>query len=164
MLLLVIMTYNFWGIYQSVERFPPGITTQIDSVAQVDHTYMDELVQFLHDHDETRGYTNYWVSYPLAFRSDEELVFVPQLPYHQDFRYTVRDDRYQPYTDSVERADKVAYITTHHPALDQALRENFASQGATWEEKQIGDYQVFYNISALIRPDFVLSDAAERLR
>ena len=160
----VIMGYNFWGIVQSADRTPPGITTQIDAVAQVDHTTMGELVQFLHDHDETRGYTNYWVAYPLAFHSEEALVFIPRLPYHQDFRYTARDDRYPPYTETVESAEKVAYITTNNPALNQTLRDGFTIQGASWEEEQIGDYLVFYNISTLIRPESILSDAAEPLR
>jgi hypothetical protein len=160
----VIMGYNFWGIAQSADSLPPGITTQIDQVAQVDHSYMDELVQFLHEHDETYGYSNYWVAYTLAFHSDEELVFIPRLPYHQDFRYTSRDDRYQPYTDAVEGSDKIAYITTNNPDLDQALRDGFVVQDASWEEEQIGDYLVFYNLSTPIRPESILSDAAEPLR
>jgi hypothetical protein len=160
----VIMGYNFWGIAQSADSFPPGITTQIDQVAQVDHSYLDELVQFLHDHDETYGYSNYWVSYPLAFHSNEYLIFIPRLPYHQDFRYTSRDDRYRPYTEAVESSEKVAYITTNNPDLDQALRDGFTVQDASWEEEQIGDYLVFYNLSTTIRPETILSDAAEPLR
>jgi len=163
-LIPLIMGYNFWGIAQSAANTPPGITTQFDASIQVDHSSLEALVQFLQDQDETRGYTNYWVAYPLAFQSDEELIFIPRLPYHEDFRYTTRDDRYRPYDEIVAGAEKAAYITTHHPALDDYLREAFASQGATWEEEQIGDYLVFYNLSKLIRPEEILSDAAEPLR
>lgn len=111
------------------------------------------MIRFLTDQGETRGYTNYWVAYPLAFLSEESLIFTPRLPYHQDFRYTPRDDRYQPYQEAVARAEKVAYITTNHPALDAFLREEFSIRGITWKESRIGDYQIFYKLSRVIRPD-----------
>ena len=62
---------------------PDRITTQFDEIARVDQRELDNLIAFLSETDETRGYTNYWVSYPLIFRSQEELVFYPALPYHQ---------------------------------------------------------------------------------
>ena len=152
-LLLLILAYHAWGIVQSAERYPPGLTTQFLEITQVNHDDMEELIAFLTAQDEMRGYTNYWVAYPLAFLSDEELIFIPRLPYHEDFRYTPRDDRYRPYDDLVEQAGRVAYITTKHPLLNDVLREAFASRNATWDEVQIGDYSVFYNLSKVIRPD-----------
>ena len=110
-------------------------------------------MEFLRQEGEDRGYTNYWVSYPLAFLSREELIFVPRLPYHLDFRYTERDDRYEPYDDLVAESDHAAYITTNHPALDELLRSGFIQDGLTWQEIQIGDYHVFYDLSAPIRPN-----------
>lgn len=151
-LLLLILVFNFGGTLQMALRYPPGITTQFDAIAQVDHRYMDDLIDFLEDHNIDRGYTNYWVAYPLAFHSEEELIFIPRLPYHEDFRFTPRDDRYAPYGEMVAQADEVAYITTNHPALNDALRENFTTQGITWEEKVIGDYHIFYALSEPIRP------------
>ncbi len=149
----LVLVYNFWGTVQSARAYPPGITTQFDAVAQVDHRYMPELMAFLAEHGETRGYTNYWVAYPLAFLSQEKLVFVPRLPYHQDFRYTPRDDRYPPYGELVAASERVAYITTNHPALDARLREGFRSLGVDFSEKQIGDYHVFYGLSRVVRPE-----------
>jgi hypothetical protein len=108
---------------------------------------------FLREHGETSGYSNYWVAYPLAFRSAEELIYVPRLPYHTDFRYTTRDDRYPSYGEMVSRAGHVAYITTRHPSLDQYLQDRFLKQGLTWQEAQIGDFHVFYNLSRVIRPE-----------
>jgi len=121
-------------------------------VAQVDHRYLPELMAFLQAQGETRGYTNYWVAYPLAFRSQETLIFVPRLPYHPDFRYTPRDDRYPPYDAQVDAAARAAYITTRHPALDARLRAYFAAQGVTWREMQIGEYRVFYALSRKVPP------------
>lgn len=151
-LLALILVFNLGGTVQMALRYPPGITTQFDAVAQVDHRYMDDLITFLEDHDIDRGYTNYWVAYPLAFHSEEELIFIPRLPYHEDFRFTPRDDRYAPYGELVAQSDEVAYITTNHPALNDALRENFTTRGITWEEEVLGDYHIFYELSETIRP------------
>lgn len=148
----LLLLFHLWGTVQCVRTNPPGITTQFYPPAQVDQRFMPELIAFLREQGERRGYTNYWVSYPLAFLSGEELVFVPRLPYHLDFRYTERDDRYRRYDDLVEEAERVAYITTHHPELNDYLREQFAQQGIGWQEKLIGDFQVFYDLSRPVRP------------
>jgi len=148
----LVVAFNLWGTVQSAVKFPPGITTQFDPVAQIDHRYMNELIAFLQEHGESRGYTNYWVTYPLAFQSGETLIYTPRLPYHEDFRYTERDDRYAPYNAAVAQAQRVAYITTNHPALNDHLRQTFASLGVTWQEQQIGDYHVFYQLSRSVHP------------
>lgn len=149
---LFVMVFHLWGTLQSALRYPPGITTQFDQVAVVDHRYNQELIDFLVSEGETRGYTNYWVAYPTAFLSQEEVIFVPHLPYHQDMRYTARDDRYRQYTELVVQSEKVAYITTNHPELDQKLRSSFQTAGVSFQEKKIGDYQIFYGLSQPIRP------------
>ena len=151
LLLALILAYNLAGMVQSVLRSPARMTTQFYSITHIDHSYDRALMAFLEAHGETRGYTNYWVAYPLAFLSQEKLIFVPRLPYHNDFRYTERDDRYLPYTEMVSSADRVAYITTRHPALDDTLVQHFREEGITWQEAQIGDYHVFYALSRPIR-------------
>ena len=148
----LVIAFHLWGTVECLLRFPPGLTTQFDPVTQVDHRRMDDLVEFLQENGEKYGYTNYWVSYPLAFRSAETLVFIPHLPYHQDFRYNPRDDRYIPYQEMVAAAPRLAYITTHHAALEARLRREFTQKGLVWEEKQIGDYRVFYHLSGKIVP------------
>jgi len=146
-ILALVLVYNFAGTLQSERLNSTGITTQFDIISQIDHSHMSELISFLTEEDITRGYTNYWVSYPLAFLSQEELIFVPRLPYHEDFRYTARDDRYAPYTPLVSGSENIAYITTRHPALDEYIREKFEFQDIEWKEKIIGDYQIFYQLS-----------------
>jgi hypothetical protein len=147
-----ILVFNLWGTIEVAHQTPPGLTTQFDSITWIDHQFDDELINFLKANGETRGYSNYWVAYPIAFQSDEEIIFIPCLPYHEDFRYTSRDNRYQPYTEEVEGSDRVAYITTHHPDLDEVLRVSFREAGISWEETWIGDYHVFYQLSKSIRP------------
>jgi hypothetical protein len=150
-LVALLLGFHFWGTVQSAVRFPPGITTQFYAPSQVDQRDLPDLIAFLREHGEHRGYTNYWVAYPLAFLSQEELAFIPSLPYHLDFRYTSRDDRYPPYTEQVAQSKHIAYITTHHPELDAYLRQQFTTQGVSWQEERIGDFMVFYGLSRAVR-------------
>lgn len=152
-LALLLVAYNFWGLVQCAVTFPPGLTTQFDVVAQVDHRTLPELVSFLRAQGETRGYSNYWVSFPLAFLSEEDLIFTARLPYHQDFRYTPRDNRYAPYNDLVQASPHAAYITTNHPPLNERLRQGLTQLGVTFQETQIGNYTVFYALSRKVLPE-----------
>jgi hypothetical protein len=153
LLILVLIAFQGAGTVESALRFPPGITTQFDPVAQLDQRDLPLVIDFLRAHGETRGYTNYWVSFPLAFLSQEELIFTARLPYHADLRYTPRDDRYPPYDDLVEKADHVAYITTKNPALDALLEAALVGHGIRFQVEQIGDFRIYYDLSGLLRPE-----------
>jgi hypothetical protein len=128
------------------------LTTQFDAVTRVHHEYDEELVQFLKSNGISSGYSNYWVAYPLAFLSSEELIFVPVLPYHQDFRYTTRDNRIDPYNQIVREAEDIAYITTMNEPLNQYLRQAFGEKYIVWDEAIIGDFHIFYNLSRKVTP------------
>lgn len=151
--LFLILSFNLMGTLQCAGRNPPGLTTQFDASTIIDHRYDQALIQFLKNNSVRNGYTNYWVAYPIAFLSNEEVVFVPKLPYHQDLRYTARDNRYLPYNNLVDSSSQIAYITTRNPALDSYLRNQFIRVGVDWEFAQIGDYFVYYNLSEVIRPE-----------
>ncbi len=151
-LVVMVLVFHLAGNVQSALRYPPGITTQFYPVTWVDHRHIDALQDFLKENGEVHGYTNYWVAYPLAFESAEELVYVPALPYHLDFRYTSRDNRYALYQVEVDSAERAAYITTHHPELNERLRAGFTALGVTWKETRIGDYDVFYALSEKVEP------------
>ena len=150
-LLGALLIFNLWGNVESAAS-PPFITTQFDSIAQVDQRTMPQLIQFLSEQGERRGYTNYWVEFPLAFLSREELIYESRLPYHEDFRHTPRDNRYAPYSKSVADAQRVAYITTKHPALNGHIRDGLDRLGVKFSEKQIGDYTIFYALSRKVEP------------
>ncbi len=149
----LILVFQFLGTVQCIRQIPPGLTTQFDASTVIDHRYDEELITFLRDENETRGYTNYWVSYPLAFLSREELIFTPRLPYHQDLRYTSRDDRYSGYDQIVNSSGRTALITTNNNPLNDHLRELLTLRKLTWKERQIGDYLVFYNLSGRIKEE-----------
>lgn len=159
---LLVLVFNAWGTLQCALRYPPGITTQFYEPSSIDQRARAELIRFLREEGETRGYTNYWVAYPLAFLSGEELIFTPRLPYHPDLRYTPRDDRYPAYTRMVAQSERVAYITTRNPALDNYLTGQFRTLGVTWQEKIIGDFQVYYRLSKPVHPQQIgLGEARE---
>jgi hypothetical protein len=151
-LLALVILYQGWGTVQCILTNPPGLTTQFYEPSIIDHAADEQLIAFLREQGETRGYTNYWVAYPLAFQSAEEIIFIPRLPYHLDLRYTSRDDRYAPYTKIVEASRRVAYITTRNPDLDLHLRASFKQMNIAWKEKVIGDYRVYYQLSRAVRP------------
>jgi 4-amino-4-deoxy-L-arabinose transferase-like glycosyltransferase len=147
-----VLAFNLAGTVEAASTNPPGITTQFEAITQVDHRFDAELIDFLRAHGGTRGYTNYWVAYPIAFLSSEEIVLVPRLPYKADLRYTSRDDRYPPYGERVEASPTVVYVTTNHPTLDALLRQEFTVLGVDFHEVQIGSYHVFYDLSRKVTP------------
>ena len=151
-LALGLVAFNWWGNAQSAAAFPPGLTTQFDAVTQIDQRALPELMAFLRAHGETRGYTNYWVEYPLAFGSRDELIFTARLPYHADLRYSARDDRYAPYDARVAASPRAAYVTAHLPELDTRLRAEFARLDVTYQEARFGDFHVFYAMSRKVTP------------
>ncbi len=141
---------------------PYRLTTQFAPDARVHPDANARLAAFLAAHGETRGYTTYWAAYPLAFLSDERLIFVPRLPYHEDLRYTPRDDRYPPYDALVAAAPRVAYATLHRPPLEACLRRAFAVHGLTWQEATVSDYRVFYALSVPLAPETFLPACKEQ--
>lgn len=145
--LFLIISFQLLGTIQCLQRIPPGLTTQFDTSTAINREYDAELIAFLKENNETRGFTNYWVSYPLAFLSGEEMIFTPRLPYHQDLRYTPRDDRYKPYTKLIEQSEKTALITSRNIPLNLKIRKFLQENDITWNEKQIGDYLVFFGLS-----------------
>lgn len=152
-LVALVIVFQAWGTVDCVMRNPPGLTTQFYAPTVYDHRSYPELIEFLEEHGETRGYTTYWVSYPLAFRSQEQLIFSPRLPYHTDLGYSGRDDRYLPYTEQVASSKKVAFITARNAELDVYLRDRFSQLGIQWKEQTIGDFHVFYALSKAVRPN-----------
>jgi hypothetical protein len=149
----LVIIFHGWGTWECAQARAPGITTQFDASTVIDTSRQAELIQFLNTQGETRGYTTYWVAYPLAFLSSEAIIFTPRLPYHSDLRYTARDDRYPAYTAIVNASDKATFITTKQPELEQRLRDGFSKNGVKWKEEIIGDYRVFYALSRKVTPD-----------
>lgn len=148
-----VLLFNLTGTARAALNNPPGITTQFEAITRVDHRYDGALIEFLRQHNEKYGYSNYWVAYPIAFLSGEEVILIPRLPYKEDLRYTRRDDRYAPYGDLVEASPSAVYVTTNHPALNEVLRSKLQEAGVAFQETQIGDYHIFYALSRHVKPE-----------
>ncbi|HSM23534.1 MAG TPA: hypothetical protein VK856_01560, partial [Anaerolineaceae bacterium] len=130
----------------------PYLTTQFYAPAQVNQSKMNELIEFLSKENELYGYSNYWVSYPLAFLSNEKIIAIPQLPYHPDLRYTSRDNRIEKYNEIVEKGDTSFYITTNNLLLDDLIMKKLNEKQILFNLTKIGDYQIYYNLSQKISP------------
>lgn len=150
--LACLVGFQILGTSSVAKVQPPGITTQFDASTQLDHTWDEALISFLQNQNETRGYSTYWVSYPIAFESREAVILVPGLPYHADLRYTARDNRYPPYSQEVARSPRVAYVAAGNEALETFLRSSFRRLELAWHEERIGDYLVFYGLSRNVAP------------
>jgi 4-amino-4-deoxy-L-arabinose transferase-like glycosyltransferase len=153
LLLTLLVGYNVTGTLAAAAKNPPGITTQFDPVTWIDHTRDQELIDFLLAHDETRGYTNYWVQTPIAFLSGERIISAARLPYHLALDYTPRDDRYPPFTQAVREAPHAFYITVNHPRLDALIRDRLTALGVTFTEHTIGNYHIFYALARKVEPE-----------
>ena len=151
--LLALVGYNVVGTLLAAGQNPPGITTQFDPITWIDHSRDQELIDFLLAHDETRGYTNYWVQTPLAFLSGERIISAARLPYHLDLSYTPRDDRYPPYTQAVRQSPHAFYITVNHPRLDALIRTRLMELGVGFAEHDLGNYHVFYRLTHKVEPE-----------
>lgn len=151
--LIAVLGYNLAGNAWAVAHNPPGLTTQFDAISQLEPNRERELIDFLLAHGGERGYSNYWVTFPIAFLSDERVILSAQVPYKADLRYTPRDDRYPAYTQAVAASPTAVYVTTNHPRLDALMRDRLRALGVTFDEHQIGSYHIFYHLSRKVLPD-----------
>jgi 4-amino-4-deoxy-L-arabinose transferase-like glycosyltransferase len=149
---IITLVFQIYGSWKTgIEE--PYITTQFYSPAQVDHSRINEMQQFLIREEEYYGFSNYWISYPLAFVSDEKIVSTPKLPYHKDLRYTERDNRISKYNTIIENGNSYFYITSNNPELDDLLVRAFQENYIDYLQKQIDDYHIFYSLSQKITPE-----------
>jgi hypothetical protein len=148
----LVLAVNVFGNVQAAQS-ADKLTTQFDPITRWDNAHDAELLEFLIANDLTRGYSNYWVSFRLAFLSGERIQYSSALPYKLDLSYNPADNRYPPYAQAAEAAERVAYITTLHPVLNDQLRTRFAELGVTFAETQIGPYHMFFDLSRSVRPD-----------
>ncbi len=151
-LAVLTIIFHVYGSLRSGLR-KPYITTQFYAPAQIDHSNLQELKKFLMSEDEYYGFSNYWISYPLAFISDEKILSIPKLPYHPDLRYTDRDNRITKYNDLIKDGDNYFYITSNNPALDDLLVRSFLEKDVSYREKQMNDYHIYYQLSKKITPE-----------
>lgn len=137
------------------------LTTQFDPITRFDNSADEDLIQFLEDHAELRGYTNYWVSFRLAFLSQEEIIYSAHMPYKADLSYTPNDRRYPQYDEIVVSSEEVAIITSLHPELDKQIVDQLRGLDVSFADELIGPYHVFYDLSRKVEPgEFIFTEVS----
>ena len=150
-LLTLVLGFNLLTTFLALWQGQPGFTAQMSPDRQFDNRHDQDLIAFLKEHGHY-GYSHHWITYKIAFLSDEQVILAAQLPYHSHLRYNPRDDRYPPYSRQVAASDRPVYVTFQEPHLDRLLRPSFAALGVSYKEKDIGPYRVFYDLSAKVEP------------
>jgi hypothetical protein len=145
-LVALVIGYHTVGQISAVTT-PPGLTTQFDLTSHIDNDHDSELIAFLDAHDLHNGYTNYWVAFRLAFLSGERMQYSAALPYKTTLDYNPADNRYRPYVEAVEKASRIAVITTNLPELDSRLVAQWQSQKITYQETTIGAFHIYYDFA-----------------
>lgn len=133
------------GQISAVSTTPPGMTTQFNLDTHIPNDDDEALIAFLTEHDLTRGYTNYWISFRLAFLSGERLQYSAALPYKPDLSYTPLDERYPPYRAAADAAERIAYVTANIDEVRARLEAIFGEAGLDYQRAQVGVYWVYYD-------------------
>ncbi len=142
----LVLAYALIGTLTAVATVPPGLTTQFNLETHIPNTDDAALIAFLDEHSLMRGYTNYWISFRLAFLSGDRLQYSAVLPYKTDLSYTPFDDRYPPYRQAADAAPAVdiAYVTANVAAVKDRLETIFVERGLIYQYAQVGVYHVYY--------------------
>lgn len=150
--LALVLAYHGAGQYDAASTDFPSMTPQLlEDYNQLNDENDAALIDFLTANDLQHGYTNYWVAFRLAFVTHETLQYSASLPYKRDLSYTPADNRYLPYVQATETADKIAYINmTYMPELDAVLRERFDALGITYRVETIGQFIVYYDFAPTV--------------
>lgn len=125
-LVAVVVGYNLVGVVTAMTTVPPGLTTQFNLETHIPNDDDAALIGFLDAHGLYHGYTDYWISFRLAFLSGDRMQYSAALPYKTDLSYTPFDERYPPYraaTDSAPDA-QIAYITANVAAVKSAWKRS----------------------------------------
>jgi hypothetical protein len=151
--LALLLAYQFYGTAAAAFDRPRGLSTQLDPDTDLPPEYDDDLIAFLDSLGIDRGYGNYWIMGRLAWVTQERIIIAAALPFHDDLSYNVRDNRYPPYMEAVQTAERVVYITASQPELDRAIRSRLTERGLDFAEQTIGVYTVFYGLPYPIAPE-----------
>jgi hypothetical protein len=127
-----------------------GFTTQFVAETHLPNDDDAALIGFLEERGLTHGYTNYWINFRLAFLSGERLQYSAALPDKDSLDYSPAFERYAPYREASDIAERIAYINPLLPEVGRALEAWFAAEGITYTREQVGIYTVYYDFAPRI--------------
>lgn len=128
-------------------RGPYGLTTQFNTETHLSAADDQALIDWLLTNDLRYGYTNYWINFRIAFLSREQIQLSAALPDKSNLLYTPVFDRYPPYRQASDSAERVAYITALIPEIDAAMESWLAAEAITYQTQQIGIYRIYYDFA-----------------
>jgi 4-amino-4-deoxy-L-arabinose transferase-like glycosyltransferase len=144
----LVLSYHALGLIATATTYP-GFTTQFNLDTHIPNDDDAALIAWLDENDLTRGYTNYWVTFRLAFLSREQMQFSAAIPYLPSMIYTPFDERYPPYRHAADSAERIAYIfpyTNENVLPVQARLESiFAETEVQYQQAQVGVYTIYYD-------------------
>lgn len=116
-------------------------TTDGDGTAQT----RGELARFLHSHQLSHVYGDYWIVYPLAFETREQVI--PSVLLYGF-------DRFAPHADLVRMSPRPAFIMVSDSREESEFRERLSQLQAVWRQTTVAVYTVYYDIDPvdLLRP------------
>lgn len=155
LIVAIVPVYNVLGVATAMTTVPPGLTTQFNLETHIPNDDDRALIDFLDARGLVHGYTNYWISFRLAFLSGDRMQYSAALPYKTDLSYTPFDERYPPYRAATDTAPdaQIAYITANVAAVKARLEAIFAERGLTYQVEQVGVFHVYYDFQpAVPRP------------
>jgi 4-amino-4-deoxy-L-arabinose transferase-like glycosyltransferase len=148
-LVTIIAAYQAAGQIAAMTT-PPGITTQFDLASHIPNDHDTDLIAFLDENGLYNGYSNYWVTFRLAYLSGEQMQYSAALPYKTNLDYNAADNRYPLYAQATQEAERIAIITTNLPELDTQLVTRWGADGITYREHIIGTYHIYYDFAPTI--------------
>lgn len=163
-LVALLLAYHVAG-QVSAARSPTGFTTQYGGpTPHIPNGDDAPLLAFLDAHGIAAAVTQHWVSFRLAFLTDERLAFATFLPFRDTLVQRLSDDRYPPLTWRAVCAwragSPLAYITALTPGLDAYLSAQFTALGYRFQTTTLGAYVVYWDFAPAPPP---LPDLAARL-
>jgi hypothetical protein len=150
-LLAALVVFNLAAHVKAVQVVPPGITAQMNPALQFGNAFDQSLIDFVAAHGG-RGYSHHWISYKIAFLSNDQVILAAFLPFRSDLYWNPLDDRYPPYAAAVAASPRPVYVTHREPNLEAYLQRGFAELQVTYSIEDIGPYRVYYDLSAAVSP------------
>ncbi|MDX2161520.1 MAG: glycosyltransferase family 39 protein [bacterium] len=154
-ILALVIGYQAAGQISTALTYP-GFTTQFNLDTHIPNDQDAALIAFIDAQGLRRGYTQYWISFRLAFLTGERMQYSASLPYLPNLRYTPLDERYAPYRAAADAAydagEPLAFIiaqtTPNVTPIRAWLEGQFAAAGITYSRADLGMYAVYYGFSA----------------
>ncbi len=117
--MLFFFAYTHLSLYQALDK----------------NNYYDKLLTFLGEKEITRAYADYWISYPVTFISEENIIVAP---------YRSKD-RYPRYTEILREEKTPSYIFySYDRKMNQLEKSGELDSSASYKKERVGPYIVFY--------------------